>query len=96
LQQGAELREGAGLRVHRKFGEPEDGQACTTPGLFCDYGFEDSITCVGPDDRWVFCGPYSGPEADGTLCCAPLNEPSSPACVCGADFHVHCNSDRGV
>ncbi|HXU71170.1 MAG TPA: hypothetical protein VN947_17670 [Polyangia bacterium] len=82
------------------FGESADGSPCTMPGLVCDYGFENQLDCVGPENRWVFSGGSTLCESatTGALCGGPPGQcPQSHECVCGDDQHVHCaNGDGGV
>ena len=75
---------------------------CPMAGIGCDYGLEDSLLCVGPEDRWVFCGgAYTTCESvtEGALCCGPRNAPcilaTDNACVC-INFHLHCGVDGGI
>lgn len=80
--------------------EGVDGTPCTTPGLRCLYGFENGLVCVGPEDRWAFCGgvPICASNTTGALCCGPGGPcQGSPACMCGTDNHVHCaDADGGI
>jgi hypothetical protein len=88
------------------------GGACSTGGLQCDYGFEDTCGCVAPEHQWLCCGGTpSCPSAlvEGAPCCGGgLNVPGcASACDHGArqvcsctNLHLHCAaqpcSDGGV
>jgi hypothetical protein len=74
------------------------GGSCTQPGQLCDYGFEQAVVCVGPENRWVFCGgvPLCESQTTGALCCGSSNGSCGPTCVCGSDDHVICGGDGGA
>jgi hypothetical protein len=77
--------------------------SCTTSGLTCNYGFENSCTCLAPENRWYCCGGAPicpSPLTEGALCCghgSSGNPTCLDACIHGVrrvcecmGEHLHC------